>query len=66
MFAKVAEGFFTHIDGLDRHSTTVASKRGMELTDNQNTKKELVINFLLLGTQILFSFQHYSYRSYWF
>ena len=50
MFAKVAEGFFTHINGLDRHSTTVASKRGMELTDNQNTKKELVINFLLLGT----------------
>ena len=39
MFAKVAEGFFSHINGLNRHSTTVASKRGMELTDDQLTKK---------------------------
>lgn len=55
MLARVADGLLTHINGLDRLSTTLAFtqinlKRGMELIDNQETQKELLITFLLLGT----------------
>ena len=56
---RLAKSLFTHINRLDRHSTTLAltgtyklsQTITMELTDNQETQKELlVINFLLLGT----------------
>ena len=55
MLARVADGLLTHINGLDRRSTTLAFtqinlKRGLEFIDNQETQKELLITFLLLGT----------------
>lgn len=50
----------TRTNRLDRHSNTLALtriywKRGMELSDNQETQKKLVINFLLLGTDKILS-----------
>ena len=55
MFAKVAEGLFTPINRLDRHSTTsttsaltrICRKLSMELNDNQE-KKEWEIQKLLV------------------